>query len=225
MATLGFFTVVYADPRNLNELLEIVTPAGFDQIVVVHDGPDTTGCGLAKRYTDNAIATPYRQGWAHPVYQIAMQLMTTDWVFHLDVDERPHPDLLEMLPCLVEQAGQEIDAWEFERLEASGEVTSQYRLLRRGAAYYIDIMHTQAQGIAPDRLQRAPPLLPGGYHILHNTDPADLARAGKPGGDLDALREKKHRYTRIQAALTLKYCVYHPDLLKPGKALGIDYDE
>jgi hypothetical protein len=226
MTTLGFFTVVHNDPENLRALLDSIPWAGFfDQVVVVHDGPDVGDClAVARRYTDNAIATLYRQGWGKAVYQIAMQLMTTDWVFHLDADERPLQDTWLMLPTLVRQAEAEseeaIDAWKFLRLESDGRISEQTRLFKMGAAHYLDIPHTQVQGITNPVLT----LPPEGhlYHIDHSRDPGDLARAGR-GEDWPAFAAKMVRYARVQEALRTKYGPWHPELLAPGQALGIDY--
>jgi len=228
--TIGLLMAVYNAEFLLRELLPYHAPH-FDEVIVVHDGPvvDDTLDVAHSIPNCRAIATRYRQGYCEPVRQIALGMATTDWCLALDDDEQLTGPFLQIMRAKVAWAENNgVDGFTLGRLETNHEVTFHPRLFKRGRAYFSDVIHTNVFGLQNTRLVgRGEPLeRKGDYQIIHHPTAIIGAQRGRGRADNDdpvILQEKKRRYAHVQQFLRLKYGEYHPELLQPGRALGIDY--
>ncbi|HEY6331790.1 MAG TPA: glycosyltransferase family 2 protein, partial [Blastocatellia bacterium] len=97
------------EQRNIEDALRSLSWA--DEIVVVDSGSTDATLELARRYTDRVIVNSW-PGYAAQK-NFAAEQASNDWIFNLDADERPSPELTREIQALI-KAGPEPQVAGFE---------------------------------------------------------------------------------------------------------------
>ena len=87
------------EERNIREALQSLS--WVDEIVVVDSGSSDGTIGICRGFTDRV----YQRGWTGYVDQknFAAEKARHDWIFSLDADERPSPELRSEIQALAHQ--------------------------------------------------------------------------------------------------------------------------
>lgn len=88
--------IVYNEEENIAELCETV--AWADEIIIVDSNSTDKTVEIAKRYTDNIFNREFR-GFKDK-HEYADSLVSGDWIFWIDADERVTPELKESIKAL-----------------------------------------------------------------------------------------------------------------------------
>jgi len=181
--TISVAMITLNEGRNLAELLPRLDWA--DECVVVDSGSDDDTLQIARSHGCRVVSRPL-VSFAQQRNQ-AIQLATGDWVFSIDADERPTPQLVAEIHRRIKQPRARafrlpIRSSIFGRpVRRSGtQDDCPIRLFRRGAAQWVGQVHEVLQVTGRvERLQN---------WLTHRTSP-----------DLETFLIKMHRYIRLQA--------------------------
>jgi glycosyltransferase involved in cell wall biosynthesis len=182
--TITAAVITLNEERNLRRLLPAL--AWADQIVVVDGGSCDATVRVARRYGCRVAQRPLDTFARQRNYALA--LATGDWVFSIDADERPTPQLVaeirrRIAPARAVAFRVPIRSWVFgRRLRRSGtQDDCPLRLSRRDAARWEGDVHEVLR--VSGRVGRL-------HHWLtHETTP-----------DLETFLAKMHCYARLEAS-------------------------
>src|SRR6266446_5052811 len=93
--------------RELLERLLKISAGCFDDLVVVHDGPDTTGVGALVAAGGGRFFERRREYEQEPHWPFAWEQAAHDWILRLDADEFPSEELKAWLKNFRASAGPE----------------------------------------------------------------------------------------------------------------------
>ena len=92
MPALSLVVCVYREGELLTRLLR-ATIGCYDDLVVVHDGPDTTGVRAVAESAGGRFFERPRAHQQEPHWPFAWQQARRDWILRLDADELPSAEL------------------------------------------------------------------------------------------------------------------------------------
>lgn len=96
MNSISAVLITRNEAVNVNEALQSLS--WVDEIVVVDSGSNDGTPDICRRYTDRI----FHRDWTGYVDQknFALEMASHDWIFSLDADERPSPDLVREIQLL-----------------------------------------------------------------------------------------------------------------------------
>jgi glycosyltransferase involved in cell wall biosynthesis len=99
MQPISAALIVFNEERNVEEALKSISWA--DEIVVVDSGSTDGTLAICRKYTDRI----FHRDWTGYADQknFAVKNVRNDWVFSLDADERPSPELCSEIQALARQ--------------------------------------------------------------------------------------------------------------------------
>ena len=92
MPALSLVVCIYRQ-RDLLERLLRETQGCYDDLVVVHDGPDTDAVRLTVEAMGGRFFAPARASHPAPPWPFAWAQAKHDWILRLDADEFPSPEM------------------------------------------------------------------------------------------------------------------------------------
>src|SRR5262245_27805195 len=96
MPALSLVVCVFHEGELLRRLLEKAAGC-YDDLVVVHDGPDTTGVRTIVEGAGGKFFEGPRAHQQEPHWPLAWGKAAHDWILRLDADEYPGEELNEWL--------------------------------------------------------------------------------------------------------------------------------